>query len=1644
MLNTGVQQAFQQFADSYTHSLTIPTEVTIHKDMFISYKVTNLIWSDAFVAFEATSTFKALIGARNVTFIPNHDNNTAFNKHTSIPIGQWPQSSRSDHQSHLLQGVRLSGYFLNSIMWYASITNATEYNGNTTVLDSRINGTISYTPPILGVGEQGVLNITIPQGKLLAVCQPIKEANASTAVLFKAEFSDLAGSGSVKLAAGNKTGIIIEIQNLDFSNLKTKPFEPKLPLPETFESELMKTGIAQLRPIINQYLQDKPIYLPEDVAPLVAYPEVFLNQTSAGLGFVQILSYCTCSDFQAPGAFTKCDERSGLCAPVVYNKRRRRRREAAPRRGRNIKEAPKIGLLGGAPATAEGGGGRQGGEPAPDDETLPEIATFLNKSSTFHKVIDVANNFIENHFFNLSKDGEGSGEVGGGGGGEQNMIISRNNAPSLDTNPVYLVQYETSDNCSMQRPGDNAKTYRLTPKSDCSPITVGARDSNTNQYYVFKPDGSRVRFGCFDKQCKTCTFDVDIRTKDICVAESDNGQSFMVSDAADSVLRPLETNNGSTSISIFFDVEKPCEFSRPLDEIRASPAVMLASTYELGFENQGCLEMQSGGYASLQGSGLNSSLSRARFECDVNCQFCVFDIPGIQVGDCQILRRSSKVLLRRSRVVIPVSLLEQQEEEETLLTVVLAVSLSIALVLTVLAGGAVCWCCKTSKSGEMRITKYKSKMASNVGKMSGSLYECLVTGFKRYIGLRFLLWRAEETKNIFEDIVQNTLLAVNGVCAILFAFEWNSPNNPLFLFSTKLSSKVSRSDSLLEMADVLEFASNLNFWTYICNIANGAIAFAIILAWCLTKAGSREGWTKLRLLSSTMMLTSILLTIACLIFTTYFDDLVSLRPNTGYFITDNIKMRKVTEAVIQISLNGLSLTVISFTIVFLFHGVGGGLFSGTVLFRILHLYSKKENLEILTTLLVILTIIQPFICLHPVIIWSQDSDQNATYLFLTIFVWFLPLGVHLLIKAILTQINSRYIQRGASPVTRVSQAELAPLNSDAASSNKKKTALTVSKSVPANRKERATPSSSSGKNISKRVIATVDVGMQITQLVLFLSAFSFITHYIINTELDSKKSNLKSFVLPAIISVFFWMMSISYFLLDLTMNATKESNPLIFKDKALSRVRNELHNSLRRRLAVMDKRSTVGVATRTTSIARPKVPPPPPPKPEFQRSKWKSKSLPPVKIKDRSGKSETPKSSDSIRIKIKEMTEQTSETNVDNLQSDNAGVVAIRPEEGTENVIENLELEESELERRKETLCSKILNYFLETREYAFPETHGWRIKFRRIFLLLGVFGFSYTTFETLVATENYSSKQEIQKILDYVGTNLTWPEGSSALDDVFELYNQTQQRKSYVMIAASILFWSSVIFDTISYWTSRRNVKEVCVVLSRVVNFFSSLLVFASVILVGMPDYLEASNLDKICPYCGKDFNKTVKYVAEFSIGLFFASLFTFQLLPVLMTIAPALVRASVLILIHPGLRGQDKTTVLRMSILQKVIVVSSLLSFPITFVSMCIVNQHQQDVVVTVLIILYWTLPPLTLYLGLHYSRTYQKYSILLFVYYMYNCVYVGLVLALLLYSFKLDNFLRIVRSMLESPTVWFGTMAQVFLCNVVISDLLYMTVF
>ena len=120
------------------------------------------------------------------------------------------------------------------------------------------------------------------------------------------------------------------------------------------------------------------------------------------------------------------------------------------------------------------------------------------------------------------------------------------------------------------------------------------------------------------------------------------------------------------------------------------------------------------------------------------------------------------------------------------------------------------------------------------------------------------------------------------------------------------------------------------------------------------------------------------------------------------------------------------------------------------------------------------------------------------------------------------------------------------------------------------------------------------------------------------------------------------------------------------------------------------------------------------------------------------------------------------------------------------------------------------------------------------------------------------------------------------------------------------------------------------------------------------------------------------------------------------------------------------------------------SMLTFPVTFMSMAIFQQYQKDFYVTVLIMAFWSIPPISLGLGVHFSRKYSRYSILLWIYYLYNFAYVGLLLSLVIYSLSLERILEILKKFLQDPSFWTSFIAQVSLCNVVISDMLYMTVF
>lgn len=85
----------------------------------------------------------------------------------------------------------------------------------------------------------------------------------------------------------------------------------------------------------------------------------------------------------------------------------------------------------------------------------------------------------------------------------------------------------------------------------------------------------------------------------------------------------------------------------------------------------------------------------------------------------------------------------------------------------------------------------------------------------------------------------------------------------------------------------------------------------------------------------------------------------------------------------------------------------------------------------------------------------------------------------------------------------------------------------------------AIPDKGNDPKRKEKLLRGMDLVVQIMQLSFFLTTFSIATHHIVRIEFSvgegrkERRENLQDFVLPAIISVFLWMVSISFLLLSL-------------------------------------------------------------------------------------------------------------------------------------------------------------------------------------------------------------------------------------------------------------------------------------------------------------------------------------------------------------------------------------------------------------------------------------------------------------------------------------------------------------------------------
>ena len=1036
----------------------------------------------------------------------------------------------------------------------------------------------------------------------------------------------------------------------------------------------------------------------------------------------------------------------------------------------------------------------------------------------------------------------------------------------------FLTVYSDSERCGFEDPGSVAEVYWLWPTDECSPIFMSGRMTST--FYKFQ-DGLLL-FQC-QRGCLSCNMNVTAPKFDRGDSQCYNASSsksykydFPV------VLTHLsEVGNPMVVANLYYDSHSGCNFNASY-----LTSQLLSTHTSIGGHN---LTDDCESTTKLE---INQDMISAGWNCKINeCSECDYEIEDAQINTCTDYKNILEVVFTMTKDLLAV----EGPLDSSSAAMYAGISLGV-LGFAACVFGVIYLILR-----QTNVTKQGDEGHSSMRQWS--------------FGLRC---SGDLDKNEFaSDITENILMISNSVACLIFGLNWVYGYNPIELMQETLSNtfqdhKYSKFKGIVGKSTFGDFVALVDVCMASGSFGNALIGLMVVIGWTVTRGGKK--WTEARLYSTFGNFIFIQVCIAGVILAHYMDELMTLG-SAGNFLTDNPDFRPHTEKALQVSIMGASLSVTAFLTIFFLFSIGNGLFCGTIVFRLTHMNIPTFKLNQLTAFVVVLTMVQPFVCLHSTVVWAQKSEYNIEFLSLTIGLWFNPVASHFV-------------------VTPIIQSMIALIKKMA------------------------------GKELSQEkdhgVVTFIDRFLHVVQLVLFLVTFWMATAKIIEMEFELASSNVRKLMtygVVTVVAVFTWFTSASYFMLSIAL-AKAQKDTIEFNPVA--------------------------------------------------------------------GLEDIP---------------------LDDMLVDPFLLNPSQVPSGKGDETPNLVIESNE-----NGFCKSIWNFLREMEEYHNPNVFGWRVRFRRIYLAIGVISNIFSTVYDNITVREFSSKKEMQELLDKTGVEFNWPDKATIFDDTFELYNQLERYRIYFMNASTGVFVAALFFDFLSSFVAKVSFKIALFRLSRILTFLGGMSIFASIIILGIPNFLDATNVSAICPHCGDRFNTVVSQVAESGLGLFFATLFTMKLTPVLIAVTPSLIRATVLLFTHPRIsvtypkdRLSGRTAGVRIAVLTKLIQMGSFLTFPITFLSMMLVQQYMKSTTVTVLVVSFWLLPAFTILMGLRLFKKFKKPLILLISYYMFNIAYLLSLLALVFECKGYDDTLKAFRKYLVDPTFYANMIAKIFICNVIISDML-----
>jgi hypothetical protein len=114
-------------------------------------------------------------------------------------------------------------------------------------------------------------------------------------------------------------------------------------------------------------------------------------------------------------------------------------------------------------------------------------------------------------------------------------------------------------------------------------------------------------------------------------------------------------------------------------------------------------------------------------------------------------------------------------------------------------------------------------------------------------------------------------------------------------------------------------------------------------------------------------------------------------------------------------------------------------------------------------------------------------------------------------------------------------------------------------------------------------------------------------------------------------------------------------------------------------------------------------------------------------------------------------------------------------------------------------LKDSLKEWIFESTEALYPEAFGWKVPLRRLSLFIGCIMVSLLLHKQVSQVDKFSAKAKIQEYLNDVGINLQWPANGTVFDAAFVAFNDADKKQVYCLTAAVALFWTSFFADVLS-----------------------------------------------------------------------------------------------------------------------------------------------------------------------------------------------------------------------------------------------------